>query len=92
MINTPSSSVGQSRDSINAFDPSSLNMLLNKKTVDSEAQIEAMATRVSRTELMSAIYMEELPDPHRLKNFTKAFLIPESILCLYLVLCLVYSD
>ena len=51
-----------------------------------------MATRVSKTKLMRAIYMEELPSPHKLKNFTKLYLIFESILSFYLILCLVLVD
>lgn len=61
----------------------------NRQKVDAQAQIEAMATRVSKTALMRAIYMEELPSPHKLKSFTMKFLIPESFLSFYLILCLV---
>lgn len=47
-----------------------------------------MATRVSKSERMRTIIMEELPEPHKLKKITQIYLIPESILCIYLLLCL----
>ena len=60
--------------------------------VDSEARIEAMATRVSKWDLMKTVIIEELPQPHILNKFTTIYLIPESLVCFYLLFCLVYID
>lgn len=51
-----------------------------------------MATRISKAALMRAIVMEEMPNPHRLKKFTQTYLIPESILFTYLLICLIIID
>ena len=56
---------------------------------NSEARIEAMATRVSKTAMMRAIIIEEMPEQYKLRNFTKIYLIPESIICVYLLITLV---
>lgn len=51
-----------------------------------------MATRVTKCQMMRTIIMEELPEPHRLKKLTTLYLIPESLICIYLLFCLVYID
>ena len=42
--------------------------------------------------MMRTVIMEELPEPHKLKKFTTLYLIPESLVCIYLLFCLVYFD
>ena len=56
---------------------------------NSEARIEAMATQVSKTAMMRAIIIEEMPEQYKIRNFTKIYLIPESIICVYLLITLV---
>ena len=51
-----------------------------------------MATRVSKLQMMKTILMEELPEAHRVRKLTTLYLIPESILCVYLLFCLVWID
>ena len=36
--------------------------------------------------------MEELPAAHKLRNFTSCYLVIESILCFYLLLCIIPTD
>ena len=36
--------------------------------------------------------MEELPEPHKIKKFTQLYLIPESLLCIYLLFCVCVVD
>jgi hypothetical protein len=42
--------------------------------------------------MMRTVLIEELPEAHKLKKFTTLYLIPESIVCTYLLFCLVYFD
>ena len=49
-----------------------------------------MASRVSRCARMHTVIMEELPEPYRLKKFTTMYLIPESIILVYLLVDVVF--
>lgn len=42
--------------------------------------------------MMKAILVEELPDLQKLRKFTMLYLIPESILLIYLLVCLILID
>lgn len=51
-----------------------------------------MATRVSKCARMRTVIMEELPEPYRLKKFTSMYLIPESVLLVYLLVNIVWFE
>ena len=51
-----------------------------------------MASRVSRCARMHTVIMEELPEPYRLKKFTTMYLIPESIILVYLLVDVVFFE